>query len=734
MSSRACLIVLLSSLLQVTSGRGQPLRKVADDVLNMYTNVGKIGLTVTNLATIGDQNAFWPTQPSCVYPIGSGIEHIWQGGLWVGAKIVYAYPKDPRAQSGDIFVSTGSNDRAGAPTTYGGNEFTSEIGDSITELSSLENGRPAGALFSVNAVSHQDFICDYSDLHTRVPQTNDSILNHIPLGIHVHQESYAWNFPFADYFVILRYEIKNVSADTLDSVYVGFWNNSVVRNTNLVRPGTPGYFDHGAFGYDSTLRMAYSFDFDGIPGGPPANSYVGLKLLGTTPFPVGIDSLGDMHLKSFYNAWRYRAASGQTQEEYLSPTDDYNTSDHYLSRYGRMTQSMPQSAITPLQSSPGNFTYLLSTGPLVGAIFDSLEGHQETVSRLNPGDSLEVVFGIVCGKKYGNDPTSANTLDDRKTLYGNASWAQQAYNGEDANGNNKLDPGEDLNGNGKLDRYTLPAPPRKPLVRAEVANQQVVIYWDKATAEESIDPVSHKKDFEGYRVYRSVAGQDFLNHDDFLLNLPLVAEFDRADDEIGYNTGFGTILLDSAKTFPFDTTHYWYQFPPKGVAASALNGWQYIYGVSAFDSGDVANGVPSLESAKSTVRVIPGTPATSDNSKPIGVYPNPYYSKAYWDGGTERLRKIYFYNLPARCDITIYTLAGDVVTVLHHDASTYDGTDIKWFNQFGDPSTKAQFSGGEHAWDLITAHDQAIATGMYLFSVKDDATGSIKLGRFLVIK
>ena len=43
-------------------------------------------------------------------------------------------------------------------------------------------------------------------------------------------------------------------------------------------------------------------------------------------------------------------------------------------------------------------------------------------------------------------------------------------------------------------------------------------------------------------------------------------------------------------------------------------------------------------------------------------------------------------------------------------------------------------SGGEEPWDLITDHDQAIATGLYLFSVKDEETGNIKIGKFLVIK
>ena len=133
--------------------------------------------------------------------------------------------------------------------------------------------------------------------------------------------------------------------------------------------------------------------------------------------------------------------------------------------------------------------------------------------------------------------------------------------------------------------------------------------------------------------------------------------------------------------------------------------------------------------------MIPGTDTTQIQGKSVGVYPNPYYANAAWDGKTERTRKIYFYNLPARCTIRIYTLAGDVVADLDHEAATYDGSEIEWFQRFGGGGdARIQFSGGEHAWNLITKFDQAIATGLYLFSVKNSDTGEIKTGKFLVIK
>jgi hypothetical protein len=684
------------------AGRGDAdgdLRKGMADTDANYTTAGSISLTVSNFGTIGTRNAYWPNQPSCEYPRGSRIEHLYQGALWVGGV---------SRRTGQIHVSTGSSDRI-STTTGKGIEFMSLPGTTLTQRSTLSES----PFFSPSAVSHQDFLADYWDAVMRDSSSPDQS---VPLGLTVHQESYAWNFPFADFFVILNFTVRNTGRDTLDNVYIGLWTNNVVRNTNNVRPGTPGYFAHGGNGYLDTLRMGYTFDYDGIPTPPAADSYIGIKVLGSYPFPAGVDSLVDLRKRTYYNAWRFSSSSGDI--DYFSPQDDADNVLGARSRYERMSASLAQGKIDPLRTAPDNMTTLLSLGPF---------------PTLKPNDSVSVVFGVVCARKVGTAAARLDTREQRQALANGAALCQQAYDGEDANGNNMLDPGEDLNGNGQLDHYRLPQPPRPPKVHAEVTNQEVAIYWDRSSAELSVDPVSRRYDFEGYRIYRSNAGADLADVASFLLNLPLAGEFDRADDNIGYNTGFSQILLSQPRTFPGDTVQYWYRFPPAASGATHLNGWQYVYGVAAFDQGDSAAGVTPLQSKTVLARVVPGT-VPNDGTKKVGVYPNPYYAGAQWDGRGERARKIYFYNLPSRCAVKVYTLAGDVVANLEHDAALSNGQGIQWFQQFAGSDAPLQFAGGEHAWDLITTPDQAIATGLYLFSVKDEATGEIQTGKFLIIK
>jgi hypothetical protein len=545
---------------------GKPL---VDDYWH-YTDIGNIGLTVTNFSNFG--NGFSdPDQPSCEYPLGSGIEHMYRGGLWVGAQL----------PDGTIRVTTGALDAGSVDQGEEGFEFAAELSDSIAQYSSITTSR----YYSPSAISEQDFICTYTDTHTVVPGTSIQIPNHVPLGIEVHQETYAWSYPFADAFVILNFTIKSIRTDGLPlrDIYLGFWVDTTVGNRNLTDPeeGDWNYYDDSN-GYVDSLRLAYEFDDDGDYG--YADSYAGIKLLGTTP-QIDLDSL------THYNHWLWRRSSSSdpTFQHLLMPRDEQ-------ARYDKLRQSYMDldPELSPVTPEPRDWVMLLSCGP---------------IDELAAGDSLNVVFAIVCGK-WGPE------TDRLAPLKLNASWAQIAYDND----------------------YELPTPPPSPELHADPRDGQVLLTWDDEP-ESYVDPVSHQQDFEGYRIYRSISFEG--ETESFIL----LAQFDAVDD-LGYNTGLVHEFLN-------DNVH---------------NGWPYWYAVTSYDRGDPDNNLPSLESSINLNKslVYPGTKPNSGGT--IGVYPNPYRARAVWDGLGERERKLYFNNLPAHAQIRIYTLAGDLVDVFeHHD-------------------------------------------------------------------
>ena len=676
------LLTFCSSICLAQNGVPSIFRKQTTDDNSKFTTVGNIGITVTNYGVIGHGFRLWPKQPSMQYPKNSGIEHMFVGGLWVGVA--------SDGGGGGMRVTTGAIDVSSLSVgVTEGFEFTTGTDSRVLERSSL----PDNPFYDPNAISHQDFIADFTDVNTTNPnQNNEPIPNHVPIGINVHMESYAFNFAFADDFVIFNFMIKNVNSFSLDSVYVGLWADLVVRNTNVTPPtvGSP-FYSHGAMGYIDSLHLAYQYDYDGEGG--LADSYAGMQFLGSTPYKN----------QTYYQAYQFHNTTDPT---FFSPATD-------VDRYAKMATGLLPAQIASIPK-PVNGITLISMGPF---------------SHIAGGDSVNVVFAMMAAKKKTPSPTTDDSPAQKVNLYQAAQWAQRTYNGEDRNGNGIQDPDEHWTNNGRPKRYFLPAPPDAPHVKVIPKDKTVEIYWDKVS-EASVDPISNQKDFEGYRIYGTPAGFDLTVSQNILSNLIVLGDYDKPDDNIGYNTGFGHIRLPSPVQFAPDTTHYYYKF----VVPQLLNGWQYGFAVTAYDSGDSRINLQSLESSKlqTLQRVVPGTPATQSADSHVGVYPNPYYTRAIWDGATERTRKLYFYNLPAHAEVRIYTLVGDLIGQFEHDAASYNGSDIRWFQTFSDGTQI--LAGGEHAWDLITQKDQAVATGLYLYTVKNKDTGDVQRGKFLVIK
>jgi hypothetical protein len=691
---RGCISVLYPAILIATAltvsfpplsfarNAPPPMKHIAMDDYWHYTNIGSIGLTITNFGVIG-QGYRRENQPSCLYKMPPAleveqVEHISYAGLWIGGKV-----------NGIKRVSTGIVDGV---FEFGeaGFEYTNSASqsDTIQVRSSLLTS----PVFSPDAVSHQDFLCDFNDTNVVVPGTQPpvEIPDHVPLGISAHLETYAWNYSFADAFVILNLAITNVSDHVIEDVYVGYWADVSVGNmnyTNIYQPGGGWNWYDNLDGFDQDNRMAYSFDADGDDGW--SESYVGFRFLGSEPrFP---------EQDVYYNQWQWNRSSSFEYPEFVMPVDD-------IERYDKMSTQGDLAAIpNDPQIDDGSWMILIACGSL---------------GDLQPDSTINVVYAIVCGRWATG---GGDSPERRANLTLNANWAKIAYNGEDSNGDGILQPEEDTNHDGILNRYILPAPPPSPRLKVIPGDRQVALYWDDSP-ESAIDPITRLEDFEGYRIYSSRKTSGIEG------GYTLLAQFDLIDN-LGYDTGVEPVRLPEPVTI--DGTTYQYRFVNEGV----LNGWPTgnAFAVTAFDRGDPQNNLESLESniTENLTFTYPGTQPASGAGE-VYVYPNPYKVAAAWDGSGDRERLIWFANLPERCTIRVFNLAGDLVKTLDHDAATYDGSNVARLST-GFGISRRALPGGEHAWDLISDDDQAIATGLYLFSVKDNR-GDTQVGKFLVIK
>ncbi len=165
-------------------------------------------------------------------------------------------------------------------------------------------------------------------------------------------------------------------------------------------------------------------------------------------------------------------------------------------------------------------------------------------------------------------------------------------------------------------------------------------------------------------------------------------------------------------------------------------GMELYITVTAFDRGMPSNDLLSLESSKAANMQVwfPGT-SSKNSMDDIFVVPNPYIGLSDYDGRREndpkgdKSRRIWFANLPERCTIRIFTLAGDLVDKIEH-YGTYE-EDIITISK---AANSAFTDSGIHSWDILSQNHQIVVSGVYLFSVENKKDGEIKVGKFVVIR
>jgi hypothetical protein len=574
----------------------------------------------------------------------------------------------------------------GAHSTFGGNEFdgvTSGTIDGATNNASqgATEFTPAGNEFLRRSILITDPFFSTSAISEQdiISSFSDypskraasNQEDHYPMGLLITEENYSWSF--ADFANILFFHIKlkNIGP-LLTNVWIGWYSEFASGNKNAYTNWAPSSTDPSGTGsWFNKKQIVYEDSLRLFREHYCASLPIPDGCqYPRAPYWIGVRLLGGHGLTEDATTKKVTVAAWS-----WAPSSPFRAFDYQ--RYAIMSAGTIQPLNgDSLQPQSGDPVELVSYGPFPRVYTDS---------------TISVDFALV-------GAADVQGLEQRSRV------AQRAFD---------------------LD-YIVPVPPPSPRLHVVARDQSLDYYWDKSP-ESAKDPTSapDSVDFEGYRIYVGQARNELLQVAQFDSNVP-------PGDTTGFNTGFKAVDL-GADSVRFGSTWYHYRFTVPGLR----NGFKYYCAVTSFDRGTSL--IESLESGttQNLTLAVPGPAA--DERKAIGptVFPNPYRVEARWDQGQKvRDHYLWFTRLPARCKLKIFTLAGDLVFEKDFDGSTYAGEGARGlYNPAQDaPLAPPSLSGTTFAWDLISREGQAVATGLYLFSVEDKNGGKRTVGKFLIIK
>ena len=494
---------------------------------------------------------------------------------------------------------------------------------------------------------------------------------HRPIPVLVRQENYGWSFSDFAHLVIFHFVIKNLGPP-IANVWVGWYSEFSSGNKNLYSCWPPSQSCSTVGSWFSKKWIAYEDSLRLFREHYCAQQPVPTNCnLGIAPAWAGVKLLG-VHPGNLADTTDKKITFAPWSYAPNSPLRDEDRERYAIMSSGQITPTIGDS----LQPGSGDPVELIAVGPF---------------RELDTGDTISVDFALVGGAEISD-------------LEEHARFAQRAFDRD----------------------YIVPVPPPSPRLHVVSRHNALDLYWDDSpeSATDVTSPILH--DFEGYRVY---VGE---NRND----LHRIAQYDLAappHDTTGFNTGLEPVRLPAPVVFDGVTYRY------KLTVPALRDGFKYYVAVTAYDLGSVE--IESLESgvAQNNTLAIPApAPGEMDgNHGAVTVFPNPYRVEAAWDQGQNvRDHYLWFANLPPRCQLRIFTLSGDLVFDTHFDGASYHGGTARGIY---DPSRELDvkpptLSGATYGWDMITNQGQAAATGLYLWSVTDDATGKRSVGKFLIVK
>lgn len=153
---------------------------------------------------------------------------------------------------------------------------------------------------------------------------------------------------------------------------------------------------------------------------------------------------------------------------------------------------------------------------------------------------------------------------------------------------------------------------------------------------------------------------------------------------VAYDNGFG---------------YLWFTSPSVGTDSKIeiLNTSESAYSTLGLSVGAVRGGKPTPQEALDNIRVVP----------------NPYNISAAKELGFGDLaqNRLYFFNIPGRCNIKIYSELGELIETIEHTNGS-----------------------GDEAWDSLTSSGQIVVSGIYIAVIEDLVNGGNKIVKFVIIR
>ncbi len=350
-----------------------------------------------------------------------------------------------------------------------------------------------------------------------------------PLNIRVDLWGLQWGDALNEDFIIWKQVVTNVGPDTLKDVYIGMHGD----------PDTP---EQGA----NEWTDDYAFFI------PPGSTQFNELLWNTVFVWDGNDKAEGFIEKNV--PW----IAMKVLETPIDPATgrQRGLTTMHLFEYSAAAQSDAaayaelSAGIDPVDNvapHPDDFTQTPNSyGPDITFVFAS------GPFDLPPGKSLNFVLADIMG---------ANRID----VLNNAVLAQVLYNND----------------------YKAAEAPPEPRLRAVPGDGRVTLYWDANPSETGVDRLTKNNRFQGYRVFRSddrgrTWGRAITDVNGTVVGYVPLAQYDLNDDITGVDPLSPYLDLGSNTGL----TH-------KYVDNNVINGYEYWYAVTAYDSRDEFKANPS---------------------------------------------------------------------------------------------------------------------------------------------